>query len=182
MPRKKPRTKHRVRTSKRFDRIPKGFHTVTPYLAINGAAQALEWYKRAFGAKELFKEANPDGRLIHARLKIGDSIVMMSDVFPGARHKDPRELGTTSVTLHVYTENVDEMWRSAVEAGATVEMQLEDMFWGERYGQLTDPYGHSWSLSMQIPMSKKEMEEKRKAAMQMFERGQHSSQDTSQSP
>ena len=151
MPRKQSGEKRKAKARKQFDRVPNGFHTVTPYLAINAAAQALEWYKRAFGAKELFKEAGTDGRLIHARMRIGDSIVMMSDVFPGAKRKDPREVGTTSVTLHVYTKNVDAMWRKAVEAGATVEMQLEDMFWGERYGQLTDPYGHSWSLSMQYP-------------------------------
>ena len=172
MPTKRKAAKQQSKP-KKFARIPKGFHTVTPYLAINGAAQAIEWYKRAFGAKELMREAGPDGKLIHARLRIGDSVVMMSDVFPGAMHKDPRELGAASITLHVYSNNVDTLWQKAVEAGAKVDMQLNDMFWGERYGQLTDPFGHSWSLSMCIPMSKKEMEENRKMAMQMFEQGEH---------
>jgi uncharacterized glyoxalase superfamily protein PhnB len=156
---------------KKIERVPKGFHSVTPYLVVNGAAQATEWYKKAFGAKELMREAGPEGKLMHARLRIGDSIVMMSDVFAGSKHKDPLELGAVSVTLHIYSNNVDAVWQKAVEAGAKVDMQLEDSFWGERYGQLTDPFGHSWSLSMQIPMSRKEMEEKRQAAMKMFEQG-----------
>ena len=169
----KRKTVKRKSKPKKFERIPKGFHTVTPYLAINGAAQAVEWYKKAFGAKELRREATPDGKLIHARIRIGDSILMMSDVFPGAGHKDPLALGAASVTFHVYSNNVDALWQKAVEAGAKVDMPLGDMFWGERYGQLSDPFGHSWSVSMQIPMSKKEMEEKRKAAMEMFAQGEH---------
>lgn len=174
MAKKRARAKAKSKPKKKkLDRIPRGFHTVTPYLAINGAVQAVEWYKKAFGAKELAREAGPEGKLIHARLRIGDSIVMMSDVFPGGTHKDPLELGATSITLHIYSNNVDALWKKAIEAGAKVGMQLDDMFWGERYGQLTDPFGHSWSLSMQIPMSSKEMEEKRKAAMKMFEQGQH---------
>jgi uncharacterized glyoxalase superfamily protein PhnB len=158
---------------KRFERIPKGFHAVTPYLAVNGAALAIEWYKRAFGAKELMRHAAPDGKLMHARVRIGDSVVMMSDVFPGG-HKDPLQLGGSGITLHIYSNNVDALWKRAVEAGAKIDTQLGDMFWGERYGQLTDPFGHSWSLSMQIPMSKKQMEEQRAEAMKMFEQGQHS--------
>ena len=175
MARKRPkRTSRGKRKAKpKFRRVPSEFHTVTPYLAINGAAEALEWYKKAFGAKELNREAGPDGKLVHGRIKIGDSIVMMSDVFPGAIRKDPRELGGASVTLHVYSNDVDALWKRAVEAGAAVTMALEDMFWGERYGQLTDPFGHAWSVSMLIPMSRKEMEQKRREAMKMFEQGQH---------
>jgi len=125
--------------------VPKEFHTVTPYLAVNGAAEAIEWYKKACGAKEL-REQGPDGKLIHRRIQIGDSIIMLSDIFPGALHKDPRELGASSVTLHIYSKDVAALWKKAVEAGAKVEMQLDDMFWGERYGQLADPLGHAWSL------------------------------------
>ena len=180
MPKKTARRKKKSKP-KKFEPIPKGFHSVTPYLAINGAAQAIDWYKKAFGAKELVRQEGPEGKLIHARLRIGDSIVMMSDVFPGATHKDPIELGATSITLHIYCKNVDALWKRAVEAGAKVGMQLDDMFWGERYGQLTDPFGHSWSLSMQIPMSRKEMEEKRKAAMNMFEQAP-GPEESSQSP
>lgn len=181
MPKKKPRGK-RVSKPKKFDSVPKEFHTVTPYLAINGASEAIEWYKRAFGAKVLQREQGPDGKLIHGRIKIGDSIVMLSDIFPGAKHKDPRELGASSVTLHIYSEDVDGIWKKAVEAGARVDMQLDDMFWGERYGQLTDPFGHAWSLSMQIQMSPNEMERKRQEAMKMFEAGQHPGHDEPSQP
>ena len=97
---------------------------------------------------------------------------MLSDVFPGAPHKDPLELGAASVTLHIYSKDIDALWKSAVKAGAKVGMPLDDMFWGERYGQLTDPFGHSWSLSKRIPMSPEEMERKRQEAMKMFAEGQ----------
>ncbi len=174
MAKKRARRKRVKRAkAKKFEAVPKGFHTVTPYLAIKGAAQAIEWYKKALGAKELTRDEGAGGLLIHARLKIGDSIIMMSDVFPGSGVKDPLELGDSPVTLHVYTKNVDEVWKRAVDAGAKVDMPLGDMFWGERYGQLTDPFGHSWSLSMRIPMSRKEMERQRQEAMKMFEQGQH---------
>ena len=178
MPKKKSRGQPASK-SKKFEPVPKAFHTVTPYLAINGAAEAIEWYKKAFNAKELEREQGPDGKLIHGRIQIGDSIIMLSDIFPGAIHKDPRELGAASVTLHVYSKNVDALWKKAVEAGAKVNMQLDDMFWGERYGQLTDPFGHAWSLSMRIQMSPKEMERKRQEAMKMFEQGQHPGHDES---
>ena len=182
VPKKTVRRKKKSKP-KKFEPIPRGFHSVTPYLAIKRAAQAIDWYVRAFGAKEIARQEGPEGKLMHARLRIGDSVVMMSDVFPGASSKDPIELGGVSITLHIYSKNVDALWKRAVEAGAKVNMQLDDMFWGERYGQLTDPFGHSWSLSMLIPMSRKEMEEKRKAAMKMFEQA-HSpnSEESSQSP
>ncbi len=178
--------KKRVRASRKtkrrkLERVPKGFHSVTPYLAINGAALAIEWYKRAFGAKELRREPGPDGKLIHARVRIGDSIVMLSDVFPGG-HKDPLQLGGSPISLHIYSNNVDALWKRAVEAGAKVDMQLDDMFWGERYGRITDPFGHSWSMSMQIPMSRKQMKEQRAEAMKMFEQDQHPGHEGTQSP
>jgi len=167
------RKKKRAAKAREAAYVPQGFHTVTPYLAINGAAQAIEWYKEAFGAKELTRQTTPDGKIIHARVKIGDSIVMMSDIFPGSRHKDPRDLGAASVTLHIYAENVDAVWKRAIDAGAKVDSPLDNMFWGERYGQLTDPFGHSWSLSMQIAMPPDVMERKRQEAMRMFEQEQH---------
>lgn len=172
---KKAKRKSRPARSKQFEPVPKEFHTVTPYLAIKGAAQAVEWYKKAFGAKEdeSDRQATPEGQLIHARIRIGDSIVMMSDLFPGSGVKDPLEPGRSPVTLHVYSKDVEAMWKRAVEAGAKVDMPLDNMFWGERYGQLTDPFGHSWSLSMRIRMSAQEMEQKRQEAMKMFEQGQH---------
>lgn len=181
MPKKATRRKKELQ-SKKFEPIPSGFHSVTPYLAIKGAAQAIEWYEKAFGAKEIMRQEGPEGKLIHARVRIGDSVVMMSDVFEVAAHKDSEGSGAVSVSLHIYSRNVDALWKRAVEAGAKVEMQLDDMFWGERYGQLTDPFGHSWSLSMRIPMSRKEMEEKRKAAMKMFEAPPLIHEETAQPP
>src|SRR6266436_2181108 len=138
----------------KVDPIPKGLRTVTPYLSINGAAAAIDWYKKAFGAKEIVREPTSDGKLMHAQIRIGDSILMMSDVFPGASSQSPDVLGNSPVTLQVYVKNVN-------------------MFWGERYGQLTDPFGHHWSLSEQIKMSKAERDEKQKQAMAMFSQGQH---------
>ncbi len=155
--------------------IPPGFRSVTPYLAINGAAAAIDWYKKAFGAKELSRQAVPDGKLMHARIRIGDSIVMLSDTFPGGT-QSPDALGNSPVTLHIYINNVDKLWNQAVDAGAKVTMPLDNTFWGERYGQLTDPYGHHWSVSQQVNMTKKEKDEKQKQAMAMFARGPHSGQ------
>lgn len=147
--------------------------SVTPYLAIAGAAQALEFYKKAFGAKELSREAAPDGKLMHAMIRIGDSRIMMADEFPGSNLRAPTNAGTTTVMLHVYTRDVDKMWAQALAAGAKVGMPLDNMFWGERYGQLVDPFGHLWTLSMRIPMTAKEKAEKRQASMAMMARGEH---------
>ena len=112
---------------------------------------------------------------MHGRIQIGDSIVMMSDSFPGgsATHKDPLELGATPVTLHIYSRNVDDLWKRAVDAGAKIDQPLDNMFWGERYGQLRDPFGHAWSVSMVIKMTPQEMDEKRRQAMQMFDPNKH---------
>lgn len=172
---KKSSGKSKPKSTKRAGPIPPGFRSVTPYLAINGAAEAIEWYKKAFGAKEFTKERqnSPDGKVIHGRIQIGDSIVMMSDVFPGSPHKDPLELGNTPVTLHIYARNVDDLWKRAVDAGAKIDQPLDNMFWGERYGQLRDPFGHAWSVAMVVKMSPQEMEEKRRQAMQMFAQNQH---------
>jgi len=157
----------------KVDPVPKGLRTVTPYLSINGAAAAIDWYKKAFGAKEIVREPTPDGKLMHAQIRIGDSILMMSDVFPGASSQSPDVLGNSSVTLQVYVKNVDKLWQKAVDAGAKITMPLDNVFWGERYGQLTDPFGHHWSLSEQIKMSKAERDEKQKQAMAMFSQRQH---------
>lgn len=154
--------------------VPAGFRTVTPYLAINGAEKALEWYKRAFDAKEVDRRYGPGGLILHARIKIGDSNVMLSDIFPGGVHKSPLDLGAASVTLHVYTKDVDRMWQRAIDAGAKVDMPLQDTFWGERYGQLRDPFGHAWSISMRTStLTPKQMDEMAKAAMAQFEKGEH---------
>ncbi len=160
-------------SSVKLNPIPTGFRTVTPYLAIEGAAQALEFYKKAFDAKELARQETPDGKIVHARVRIGDSLVMMSDVFPGSSSKSPYALGGSAVTLHLYSKDVDKMWQRALGAGARVVMPLDNQYWGERYGQLVDPFGHRWSISMQVKMSRQEMEEKEKAAMAKFAQSQH---------
>lgn len=171
---KKAKRAKKVKPKKsKLDPIPPGFRTVTPYLSIDGAAQALEWYKKAFGAKELDREATPDGKLMHARIRIGDSIVMMSDVFPGADSQAPTTLGNTTTTLHIYAKNVEKLWEQAVSAGAKVTMPLDNQFWGERYGKLKDPFGHNWSISQRIPMTRQEMKQKQEQAMAMFSQGQH---------
>ncbi len=167
----------RARRAKRPPRsrslpIPRGFHVVTPSLTVEGGVAALEFYKNAFGAKELARQTTPDGKLIHGRIRIGDSIVMLSDVFPGSDLAAPSTVGTTTVTLHLYSTDVETLWNRAVAAGAKVTMPLDDQFWGERYGHLLDPFGHHWSLSMRIPMSKATKEAKRKEAMQALSQGE----------
>lgn len=127
--------------------IPKGFHTVTPYLAIRGAADAIEWYKRAFGAKETSRQMGPGGLILNAQLQFGDSVLLLSDIFPGAPHRSPIEYGGSPVTIHLFVKDVDAVWAQAVAAGARVTMPLGDAFWGDRYGQLVDPFGHEWSLA-----------------------------------
>ncbi len=154
--------------------IPAGFSTVTPYLVLNNASDAIEFYKKAFGAKELSVNRTPDGKIMNAEIKIGDSMVLLSDEFPSARTKSPVSLGTSTVTMHIYSKDVDKLWAQALAAGAMVVMPLDKQFWGERYGQIVDPFGHHWSLSQRIKMSPQEMEEKQKAAMAMFGQGEHS--------
>lgn len=127
--------------------IPDGYHTVTPYLTVDGAAEAIEFYKKAFGAKERMRMPGPDGKLGHAEIEIGDSIVMISDPFPGSSMKSPKELGGTCAGVFLYVEDVDATFEQAVNAGATVTMALEDMFWGDRFGSLEDPFGHAWSMA-----------------------------------
>jgi len=129
--------------------IPDGFHSVAPHLVVRGAAKAIEFYKKAFGAEEVARMATPDGKFVmHAELKIGDSIVMLGDEFPQMqRWVSPSSLKGTSIALHLYVQNVDQAFKRAVDAGATVSMPVMDAFWGDRYGRITDPFGHEWSLA-----------------------------------
>ena len=128
--------------------IPDGYHSITPYLVVNDAAAAIEFYKRAFGAKETYRHPTPDGKsIVNAELKIGDSIVLLSDEFPHGESRSPHSIGGTAVTLHINTEDVDKAFNQAVNAGATIVMPVMDMFWGDRYGQLKDPFGHIWSIA-----------------------------------
>ena len=129
--------------------MPDGSHTVTPGLCIKGADRALEFYQKAFGAQLLMRMPGPDGKIMHAEIKIGDSIVFVSDEFPempgGCR--SPESLKGTTGALYLYVPDVDTAFNRAVKAGATVTMPVADMFWGDRYGQLQDPFGHLWGLA-----------------------------------
>ena len=146
--------------------IPEGYHSVSPALTIDGAAEAIDFYERAFGAKERLRMPGPDGEIAHAELEIGDSVVMLSDPFPQSSVKPPSQLGGTTVGIFVYVEDVDAVFQQAVEAGATVTMPVDDMFWGDRFGSVTDPYGHHWSLATHVEdVPPEEMEERAKQAM-----------------
>jgi PhnB protein len=127
--------------------IPKGFRSVTPYLTLNDTARALDFYKRAFGAEVVVRMDGPGGKVAHAEIKIGDSIIMLGDEMPGSGTRSPQSLGGTTCGVMLYVENADAVFNKAVSAGAQVEAQLEDMFWGDRYGKLKDPFGHSWSVA-----------------------------------
>lgn len=129
--------------------IPSGFRTVTPHLVIDGCAKAIEFYKKAFGAEEILRMPAPDGkRLVHAEIRIGDSAVMLADEFPEwAPRRSPTALGQTSVTIHLYVPDADAVFKRAVDAGAAVVMPMNDAFWGDRYGQVADPFGHQWSIA-----------------------------------
>ena len=147
--------------------IPEGFRTVTPHLVIKNCAEAIDFYKRAFGAQELFRSTNPGSDdIMHASIMIGDSVVMLADEFPDWGVLGPESLGGSPVTIHLYVEDADALWERAVGAGATVVMPLEDTFWGDRYGKVKDPYGHGWAIATHIKdMSPEEMQE---AAIEAF--------------
>jgi len=131
--------------------IPEGFHTVSPHLIVRGAGEALEFYKKAFGAEEVFRMPGPDGKsVMHAEVQIGDSRLMICDEYPQMGCLSPKGVGGTSVTLHLYVADVDKVFAQAVSAGATVKMGVQDMFWGDRYGKLTDPFGHEWSVATHV--------------------------------
>ena len=127
--------------------IPDGFHTITPHLVVSDAAKAIEFYKKALGAQEKDRFPMPDGKgVMHAELKIGNSIVMLGNEQPPTC-LSPKSRGGTSVTLNVYVDNADAVFDRAVKAGCTVKMPMTDQFWGDRYGQVEDPFGHQWSFA-----------------------------------
>jgi PhnB protein len=131
--------------------IPKGYHAVTPYLAIKGAAKAIDFYKTAFGATERFRMPSPDGKsLMHAELQLGDSVVMLADEFPGMGFVGPKTLKGTPVTIHLYVADVDATFKKAVAAGAKKKRPVEDQFYGDRSGTVVDPFGHVWHLSTHV--------------------------------
>jgi len=146
--------------------IPEGYRTATPYLVIDGAAEAIDYYKKAFGAKERMRMEAPGNRIGHAEIEIGDSLVMLSDAFPQSTTKAPTELGGTTAGVFLYVEDVDAVVKKAVDAGATVTMEVADQFWGDRFGSITDPFGHSWSIATHVEdVPPEEMAERAKTAM-----------------
>jgi PhnB protein len=146
--------------------IPEGYHTMTAALTVNDAARAIDFYKRAFGAEEKFRMEGPHGKIGHAELKIGDSILMLGDEMPGMGNRAPSTLGGSPVNLFLYVNDVDAAFKRAVDAGAKVDMPLADMFWGDRYGKLTDPFGHTWSMAThKEDVAPEEMKKRADAAM-----------------
>ena len=144
--------------------IPKGYHTATPYMVVRDAARALEFYKKAFGAKELFRMPSPDGKIMHAEFVIGDSHIMLAEENPGMCAKSPETLGGTPVSLFLYVENADGFFKTATSAGAKSIMEPQDMFWGDRFGKLSDPFGHEWSVATHIEdVTSEEMGKRMKA-------------------
>jgi PhnB protein len=146
--------------------IPEGYHTLSPYLAVDDAARAIEYYAEAFGAKEVVRMDAPGGTIAHAELEMGDSRIMLADPFPQGTTRPPKELGGTSVSVFMYVEDVDAVVKRAVDAGATIAMEPADQFWGDRFGVVTDPFGHVWSLATHVEdVPPEEMAERARAAM-----------------
>ena len=149
-----------------IEKAPAGMHTVTPHIVVGDAAAAADWYKQILGAEERNRIEVPGGKLMQVELRFGDSAVMLADEFPEAGVLSPLSIGGTATVLHLYTDDVDAIWNRALDAGAEVRQPLHDAFWGERYGQITDPFGHRWGLAQhqrEVPLD--ELEE---AAAAMF--------------
>ena len=141
--------------------IPEGFTSVTPYLTVDDGQGAIDFYKRALGATERGVMKGPDGKIAHAALQIGDGVIMLSDRFPQSACQTPKELGGTTVAIFLYVEDVDSTVQDAADAGATVTMQPEDQFWGDRLGQVTDPFGNVWQIATHVQdLTREEIEER----------------------
>jgi len=147
-------------------KIPEGHNAVSPYLIVDGAARALAFYEQAFGATEIFRHTAPNGRIGHAEVRIGDTVIMLADEFPDLGAWAPRKFGGSPVRLHLYVENVDAVAARAIAAGATVKSPVADQFYGDRMGTLEDPFGHTWYVTTHIEdVPPDELERRAKAAM-----------------
>lgn len=144
--------------------IPEGHHAVTPYLCIKGAARALEFYKKAFDATELMRLAQPDGRIGHSEIRVGDSVIMLSDEFPEMGARSPETIGGSPVAIHLYVEDVDTVFKQAVAAGAKVKRPVADQFYGDRMGGVEDPFGYTWWIATHKEDLSSEEIQKRAAA------------------
>jgi PhnB protein len=146
--------------------IPEGYHTLTPHLPVDDAKKAIEFYKRAFGATERGVMPGPNDTIAHAELQIGDTVLMLADPFPQSAVRPPKELGGTTVGIFMYVEDVDEVVQQAIDAGATLTMPVEDQFWGDRYGKVTDPFGHEWQIATHVEdLTPEEMQRRGQEAM-----------------
>lgn len=145
--------------------VPDGYHTATPYLTVRGAAEAIDFYQRAFDAQELFRMPGPNGKIMHAEITVGDSHIMLADESAASGSQAPPALGGTPCSIFLYVEDVDKTFKQAVKAGAKETLPVQDMFWGDRFGRLTDPFGHKWMLATHIEdVSPAEIEERMAAA------------------
>ena len=145
---------------------PAAAHTLSPYLAVNDAARAIDWYRTAFGAKKVYVQ-QAGGKVMHAHLRIGDSDLFLADIFHGADLQDASRVGA-STSMHLWSRNADKWWSAAVANGAKVSLPYEDQFWGDKYGKLIDPFGHNWAIAWKSKLSPKELEALRVKAMSQF--------------
>jgi PhnB protein len=157
------------KTPKRVRPVPAGYHTITPHIVVHDCAGAIEFYKTAFGAKERGRMAGPDGKIVHAEVQVGDSIVMMNDEMPPMQpgmpgvYKSPRTAGLVTGALFLYVKDADAAFERAVQAGCIVRQHPTDMFWGDRYGVVIDPFGHTWSFGTRIEdVTRAEMEKRQR--------------------
>lgn len=161
----------------KVDPVPRGYHTATPYLTVDDCARAIDFYKKAFGAQEIMRMDGPPGKTAHAEIKIGDSVIMLSDEMPGGGSRAPRSLGGTTVGVFLYVTDVDSSYKQAVDAGAKADMPPADMFWGDRFGKLTDPFGHSWAMAThKEDVAPEEM--RKRMQQEMAKRGQQTKSAT----
>jgi PhnB protein len=142
--------------------IPEGLHTVTPHLVIRDAAKAIDFYKKALGAQELSRMQMPDGKIGHAELKIGDSVIFLADEMPNPGNaKSPQTLGATTTTFNIYVPDADTTFKNAISAGGKETMPIADQFWGDRYGSFTDPFGHTWGVATRkLELTKEEVDQR----------------------
>jgi PhnB protein len=163
---KRPAARNAVKSARKGAAAPPArlqYRNVTPMLVVKGASDAIAWYGKVFGAKELSRNLTPDGKVMHAAIQLGDSTLMLADAFMG-----PVPDRMVGVTLHIQRADIDALWAKATANGATVEMPLANQFWGDRYGQLRDPFGHSWSLGWPAKMTQPEKDRLQREAQQMF--------------
>jgi PhnB protein len=150
--------------------IPDGYHSATPYLIVKGAAEAIDFYKHAFGATESFRMANPNGGIAHAEIKIGDSVIMLADEHPDMGYRGPRSLGGSAVSIMLYVADVDGTFGRALKAGAKAQRPVANQFYGDRSGTLEDPFGHIWTISTHVEdVSPEEMKRRAEAAFKSAE-------------